>query len=56
MLFVQIGFYAVGLAGLIGYDNRLAKIVKLILQLNAAAVIGGLRWMSGTSAVLWKQS
>lgn len=56
MLVVQILFYAVGFAGLAGIDNRPANIVKLILQLNAAAVVGGLRWLNGTSRVRWKQS
>jgi len=59
MLFGQIIFYAVGLANMMGIkalDNKVFNFIKVFLQLNAAAVAGAFRYLSGNASVRWKQS
>lgn len=54
MALLQIVFYLIGLAAMFGWSNRLANIVKVFLQLNAAAVVGAWRALSGRTRVRWK--
>ncbi len=56
MLIGQIAFYALGILGFLGLSNRVTSIVKLFMQLNAAAALGGWRALLGRSAVRWKSS
>ena len=56
MLLLQVCFYGLGLLGMLGMQNRLSSLIKLFLQLNAAAVIGAWRACNGGSAVRWKSS
>ena len=56
MLYVQLGFYALGLMGMLGVNNRVVSFIKLFLQLNAAAVVGAWRAVLGRTSVRWKSS
>ena len=54
---LQVLFYGLGiLAFLVPQlsDMKLLNIIKLFLQLNAAAVIGTFRYIAGRSSVTWK--
>ncbi len=54
MLLLQILFYGAGIASFLGVNNRLTDFIKVFLQLNAAAVVGALRWATGATNVRWK--
>lgn len=59
MLCIQAVFYIAGLAnmlGIRGLDNKLFNFIKVFLQLNAAAVAGAYRFVTGNASVRWKQS
>jgi len=59
MFALQVLFYAVGLANMAGIralDNKLFNFIKVFLQLNAAAVAGAIRYLTGNANVRWKQS
>ncbi len=56
MLMGQIAFYSLGVLGFMGVSNRLTSIIKLFMQLNAAAALGGWRALQGRSVVRWKSS
>lgn len=59
MFVLQVIFYAIGLANMAGVkalDNKLFNFIKVFLQLNAAAVAGAVRYLSGSASVRWKQS
>lgn len=59
MLLLQLLFYAIGLANMAGIkalDNKLFNFIKVFLQLNAAAVAGAIRYLTGNANVRWKQS
>lgn len=59
MLLLQLLLYGAGLAnmaGVKGLDNKLFNFIKVFLQLNAAAVAGAIRFLSGNANVRWKQS
>lgn len=59
MLLLQVLFYGAGLAnmaGVKGLDNKLFNFIKVFLQLNAAAVVGAYRFLTGGASVRWKQS
>lgn len=59
MLIIQLFFYGAGLAnmaGVKGLDYKLFNFIKVFIQLNAAAVAGAFRFISGSSSVRWKQS
>jgi len=59
MFALQVLFYAVGLANMAGIkalDNKLFNFIKVFLQLNAAAVAGAIRYITGNANVRWKQS
>ena len=57
MFFLQLGFYVVGLGGLLlpsAPSNRLTSMIQVLLQLNLAVVFGAWRYFSGTYDVRWK--
>ena len=54
MLWLQILFYSAGLLGLIGIKHRLVNVITVFLHLNAAAVVGAWRAVSGRTAIRWK--
>jgi len=59
MLFLQLLFYVAGLANMLGVkglDNKLFNFIKVFLQLNAAAVAGAFKFVTGSANVRWKQS
>ncbi len=59
MFVLQIVFYAIGFANMAGVkalDNKIFNFIKVFLQLNVAAVVGGIRYFNGTASVRWKQS
>lgn len=56
MLAFQCVFYLIGSAALFGLNNRMAKTVKIFVQMNAAAVVGAWRALRGSTAVRWKSS
>jgi len=56
MLILQLLFYAAGLAGLAGIRGRVTGFVSTFLQLNAAAVIGAWRYLTGGSSVRWRRT
>jgi len=59
MFVLQVLFYAVGLANMAGVkalDNKLFNFIKVFLQLNAAAVAGAFRYLTGNANVRWKRS
>jgi len=59
MFVLQLLFYAAGLANMAGLkalDNKLFNFIKVFLQLNAAAVAGAFRYLSGNANVRWKQA
>lgn len=56
MLLLQLAFYALGLLGFLGWNNRLSSVIKVFLQLNAAAVLGAWRAITGQNRVRWKAS
>ena len=59
MFMLQVLFYAAGLANMTGVkalDNKLFNFIKVFLQLNAAAVVGAVRFVTGNANVRWKQS
>ena len=55
MLAAQLAFYGLGLASVAGLDHRVANVVRVFVQLNAAAVVGAWRWASGGTGRLWKR-
>lgn len=54
MLAAQLVFYSLGVLGMLGVDNRLVNVVKIFLQLNAAAVVGAWRAARGGNGIRWK--
>ena len=59
MFVLQLLFYGVGIANMVGVkalDNKLFNFIKVFLQLNAAAVAGAVRYVSGNANVRWKQT
>lgn len=56
MLICQLGFYGLGLLGFLGMRNKITNVIKIFLQLNAAAVVGAWQSMTGRRAVRWKAS
>ena len=54
MLWLQVLFYAAGILGQIGMKHRLVNVIKVFLHLNAAAVVGAWRALSGQTAIRWK--
>ncbi len=56
MLVCQLCFYGLGLLGFFGMTNKLTNVIKIFLQLNAAAVVGAWQSLSGRRAVRWKTS
>jgi len=54
MLAGQLAFYSLGVLGMLGVDNQFINVIKLFLQLNAAAVVGAWRATRGSSGVRWK--
>ena len=56
MLICQLGFYGLGLLGFLGMRNKITNVIKIFLQLNAAAVVGAWQSLSGRRAVRWKTS
>jgi len=57
MLVLQLIFYGLGiLAMLTNSKNSLLNFIKVFLQLNAAAVLGAYRFITGNASVRWKQS
>ena len=54
---LQVLFYGMGILAFLVprlSDMKLLNIIKLFLQLNAAAVIGTFRYIAGRSSVTWK--
>ena len=54
---LQVLFYGLGILAFLVprlSDMKLLNIIKLFLQLNAAAVIGTFRYIAGRSSVTWK--
>jgi len=59
MLLLQVCFYGAGLASMAGVealDNKLFNFIKVFIQLNAAAVAGAFRYLTGGANVRWKQT
>jgi len=56
MLWLQVAFYGVGLAGLAGLGGRASGLVRTFVQLNAAAVVGAWRYATGGASVRWRRS
>ncbi len=56
MLAAQLTFYALGVLGMMGMNNRITSFVSLFMQLNAAAVVGAYRAFRGSSAIHWKSA
>ncbi len=57
MLLLQLLFYCLGLlAFLTKSSNSLLNFIKVFLQLNAAAVLGAFRFITGRASVRWKKS
>lgn len=56
MLIAQVAFYALGVLGFLGWRGKLTTVIKIFLQLNAAAVLGAWKAAFGQSAVRWKAS
>lgn len=59
MFWLQVVFYGAGIAGFLlpkSVDNKLLNFIKVFLQLNAAAVVGAYRYLTGKAAVRWKAS
>lgn len=56
MLAAQLGFYMLGLLGFLGFSTKLTNVIKIFLQLNAAAVVGAWQSLRGRRAVRWKTS
>jgi len=59
MFWLQVGFYLAGLTAMLVpaiSGNKLVNFIKVFIQLNAAAVVGAVRYFSGSSAVQWKSS
>ncbi len=59
MLVVQCVFYGLGLYGFLRESssrNKVVNFIKVFLQLNAAAVVGAVRYFSGNANVRWKQA
>lgn len=54
MLVGQLAFYALGIGGIAGIESRLTTVIKVFLQLNAAAVVGAWRALQGNDAIRWK--
>jgi len=58
MLIAQLAFYSLGVIrmfGRLGANSRLMNFSKVFLQLNAAAVVGALRYVTRRANVRWKQ-
>jgi len=59
MFVLQLILYAAGLANMAGVkalDYKFFNFIKVVLQLNAAAVVGAIRYITGNAGVRWKQS
>ncbi|MBX2839702.1 MAG: glycosyltransferase family 2 protein [Gammaproteobacteria bacterium] len=59
MFIVQLIFYVIGglsMLNLITAENKLINFIKVFLSLNAAAVVGALRYFSGRAEVRWKRT
>lgn len=56
MLICQLGFHGLGLLGFLGMRNKITNVIKIFLQLNAAAVVGAWQSLLGRRAVRWKTS
>ena len=57
MLLLQLVFYAVGIVGTYSAafgQQRIVSFIKVFLQLNLAAVVGAIRYFTGTAAIRWK--
>ncbi len=57
MFAIQLLFYGLGLANMAGIkmlDNKLLNFIKVYIQLNAAAVVGAYRFLTGNANVRWK--
>ena len=54
MLVAQLLFYAAALVGFLGFDSRLSSFARTFVQLNAAAVVGAWRHLSGRASVRWR--
>ncbi len=57
MFAAQLLFYGLGLANMAGIkmlDNKLLNFIKVFIQLNAAAVVGAYRFLTGNANVRWK--
>lgn len=54
MLLVQLAFYALGAAGFLGVNSRITNFIRVFLQMNAAAVVGAVRWATGRAGGRWK--
>jgi biofilm PGA synthesis N-glycosyltransferase PgaC len=55
-LFVQVGFYALGLVGLLtGYGGRLTSAISSFLVLNAAAAVALGVWITGRAGRSWRR-
>ena len=55
MLALQVALYGLGLASALGLETRLGNVVRVFVQLNAAAVLGAWRWASGGTGALWRR-
>lgn len=59
MFWVQVVFYLAGLLAILlpGLEkNKLFNVIKVFLQMNAAAVIGAKNYFTGQSSVRWKKA
>ena len=55
MLALQGLVYGLGLASVAGLETRIGNVVRVFVQLNAAAVVGAWRFASGGTGGLWKR-
>lgn len=55
MLALQVALYGLGLASVAGLETRPGNVVRVFVQLNAAAVLGAWRWASGGTGSLWRR-
>ena len=56
MLLAQLALYGLGAASALGLETRAGNVVRVFVQLNAAAVVGAWRWASGGTGRLWKRA
>lgn len=57
MLWLQLAFYlitAASYAGLPGTSNKLVNFFKVFVQLNAAALVGTIRFFASNKAISWR--